>query len=85
LDLFNGPNNRLRPKVKPSNIASGLLKVFGIIVGHALILDQVAFPYLSSSIYYYMVGKPDVAITLLLDCDVDGLFSHSINKVIFLV
>ena len=44
--IANGSlDGRLRLKVKPSNIASGLLKIFGTAVARALVMDHAAFPF----------------------------------------
>ena len=61
-DLFEGPRLRLQQRIKPANIASGLLKVFGTAVAHSLIMDRVGFPYRSPAIYYYAVGCEEKAV-----------------------
>ncbi len=67
--------------MKPCNIVSGLLKSLGRAIAHHLVMDKNGFPFLSPPIFYYLVGKDDIAITLLEDCDVSGQALHVINKV----
>ena len=80
-DLFEGPPCRLQPRVKPSNIASGLMKVFATAVGHSLVMDRVGFPFLSPAIYYYAVGCEEKAIGFVVDSDLSGQFRYVIDKV----
>ena len=63
LDMFEGPHNRLRPTFKISVLNSGILKIFGKMIAHTLLMDGVGFPYLSPSCYYYMAGKWNIAVT----------------------
>uniref|UniRef100_A0A1X7SYT3 HECT domain-containing protein n=1 Tax=Amphimedon queenslandica TaxID=400682 RepID=A0A1X7SYT3_AMPQE len=79
-DLFEGPRLRLQPRIKPANIASGLLKVFGTAVAHSLIMDRVGFPYLSPAIYYYAVGCEEKAMSFVMDNDLSGQFQYAINE-----
>ncbi len=58
--------------IKPSNIVSGLVKNLGKEVAHHIIMDKERFPFLSPSIFYYLVGNSDMVITLLDDRDVSG-------------
>ena len=50
LELFEGSFDRARPCAKPCNITSGLMMLFGKAVVHALVMDQIGFPYLSPAI-----------------------------------
>ncbi len=81
LQVFDGPVDRLRPIIKPSNVVSGLLKIIGQVISHSLIMDQVGFPFLSPPIYNYWIGREDVAITFLKNIDVSGQASHALLKV----
>ena len=45
-------------------------------------MDRSGFPFLSPTIFYYLVGKEDIAITLLEDVDVSGEALHVIKKVL---
>lgn len=81
LKLFEGPLERLRPVVKPSNEVSGLLKNFGKAVAHSLLMNQIGFPDLSPPIYHYLIGKDDIAVTLLSDADTNGEAAYVVSKV----
>ena len=45
-------------------------------------MDRSGFPFLSPPIFYYLVGKEDIAITLLEDVDVSEEALHVIKKVL---
>ena len=79
--LFEGPINRLRPVVKPSNIASGLLKNVGRAVAHRLIMDHIGFPHISPPLFYYLIGQEDMAMTLSRESDVSGQAEYVLAKV----
>ena len=67
--------------MKPCNIASGLMMLFGKAVAHALVMDQIGFPYLSPAIYYYAVGREDKALPFIMNDDLSGHFYYSVCKV----
>ena len=71
----------MSPAIKPCNIVSGLLKNLGKAIAHDFVMDKSGFPFLSPPIFYYLVGKDDIAITLLEDFDVSGQALHVIKKV----
>lgn len=71
----------MTPAIKPCNIVSGLLKNLGKAFAHHLVMDRSGFPFLSPTIFYYLVGKEDIAITLLEDVDVSEAL-HVIKKVL---
>ena len=75
-DLFEGPPCRLQARVKPSNIALGLMNVFATAVCHSLVMDRVEFPFLSPAIYYYAVGCEEKAIGFVVDSDLSGQFCY---------
>ncbi|XP_019857300.1 PREDICTED: uncharacterized protein LOC109585612 [Amphimedon queenslandica] len=81
MQIFDGPGNRIRPAIKPCNIASGILRNLGKAIAHYLIMDKCGFPFLSPPIYHYLVGENDIAVTLLEDIDVSGESLHVINKI----
>ena len=83
LQIFDGHPTRVRPAIKPSNIISGLLKNLGKAIAHHLVMDKCGFPFLSPPLFYYLIDKDDIAITLLEDVDVSGEVLHVIKKVIF--
>uniref|UniRef100_A0A1X7VYK5 Uncharacterized protein n=1 Tax=Amphimedon queenslandica TaxID=400682 RepID=A0A1X7VYK5_AMPQE len=60
----------MRPAIKPSNIISGLLKNLGKSIAHHLLMDKCGFPFLSPPLFYYLIDKDDIAITLFEDVDV---------------
>ena len=70
----------MTPAIKPCSIVSGLLKNLGKAIAHHLVMDRSGFPFLSPT-FYYLVGKEDIAITLL-DVDVSGEALHVIKKVL---
>ena len=81
LNMFEGPCTRLRPVFRMSVLNSGILKIFGQMVSHSLVMDGVGFPYLSPACYYYMAGKWNVAITLLTDKDVCTRVEYVLKQV----
>ena len=81
LDMFEGPHNRLRPTFKISVLNSGILKIFGKMIAHTLLMDGVGFPYLSPSCYYYMAGKWNIAVTFISDEDVSSRVRHILKQV----
>ena len=81
LDMFEGPCTRLRPVFRMSVLNSGILKIFGQMVSHNLVMDGVGFPYLSPACYYYMAGKWNIAITLLTDEDVSTRVGYVLKQV----
>ena len=85
LELYEGPCNRVRPCVKPCNIVSGLMVLFGKAVGHSLLMDHIGFPYLSPAIYYYALGKEDEALPFIMIDDISGHFHYSVSEVIILM
>jgi hypothetical protein len=77
-ELFDGIPSRIHPTVKPSNIASGLLKIFRVIIAHSLVMG---FTFLAPPAYYYMAGKEDVAASFLTHYDTSGQAHHVVVKV----
>lgn len=82
LDMFEGPIMRLRPAFKISVLNSGILKIFGLMIGHNLLMDGIGFPYLSPPCYYYMAGKWNTAITFITDEDVSCRVRHVLKQVL---
>ena len=81
LDMFEGPHNRLRLTFKISVLNSGILRIFGKMIAHTLLMDGVGFPYLSPSCYYYMAGKWNIAVTFISDEDVSSRVHHILKQV----
>ena len=81
LNMFEGPRTRLRPVFRMSVLNSGILKIFGQMIGHTLVMDGLGFPYLSPACYYYMAGKWNIAITLITDEDVSSRVGHVLKQV----
>ena len=81
LDMFEGPSKRLRPTFKISVLNSGILKIFGQMIAHTLLMDGIGFPYLSPPCYYYMTGKWNTAITFITDEDVSSRVRHVLKQV----
>jgi len=61
LCLFEGLPNRLRPAFKASFLSSGLLRIFGTMLGHSFLLDGQGFPQLAEFCFYYIAGSYDQA------------------------
>ena len=85
LDMFEGPSKRLRPTYKISVLNSGILKIFGQMIAHTLMMDGMGFPYLSPPCYYYMTGKWNTAITFITDEDVSSRVRHVLKQVCIIV
>ena len=81
LNMFEGPCTRLRPVFRMSALNSGILKIFGQMVSHSLVMDGIGFPYLSPACYYYMAGKWNDAITRLTDEDVCTRVGYVLKQV----
>ena len=82
LDIFEGPCTRLRPSFKLSVLNSGILKIFGQMINHTLIMDGMGFPYLSPPCYYYMAGEYNTAVTLTTNEDLRSRVHHVLQQVL---
>ena len=72
--IFDGPQDRLRPAFKASNLSSGMLTTMGTMVGHSILMDRHGFPNFAEYCYYYMAGCMDKALTCISTDDVsDGV------------
>ena len=67
-----------------SNVSSGLMRCFGVMVAHSFILDGQGFPYLSECCYYNLSGCVDKAITLVSETDL-GEQVKSLVQQVFIV
>lgn len=54
LKLFEGPPSRLLFSYNQHAFSSGIIKLFGTIVGHCIIQGCGGFPYLAESSYHYL-------------------------------
>ena len=79
--MFEGPSKRLQPTFKISVLNSGILKIFGQMIAHTLLMDGIGFPYLSPPCYYYMTGKWNTAIAFITDEDVSSRVRHVLKQV----
>ena len=79
--IFEGPPNRLRPAQKGSLVSSGLLKNFGVMIAHSLLLDGQGFPFLADYCYYYIAGCEELAITCITSEDVGNNVKFIIDEV----
>ena len=70
IQVFDGPVNQLRPSFRASNLSSGLVSTIGTMIAHSLLMDGIAFPYLSEYCYYYIAGYLDKALTCITIDDV---------------
>ena len=70
IQIFDGPINRLRPSFRASNLSSGLVFTIGTMIAHSLLMDGIAFPYLSEYCYYYIAGYLNKALTCITIDDV---------------
>ncbi|XP_019860541.1 PREDICTED: uncharacterized protein LOC109588875 isoform X2 [Amphimedon queenslandica] len=68
--IFEGELDFVRPVFNLSLV--GVLKVFGIIVAHSIIVQRVGFPYFSPSCYYFMLGHYEIAATKVLRKEASG-------------
>lgn len=59
LNLFDGLPTRLHPRPNPQALLSGLFKVLGRIVGHAILLESLGFPYLAPCLYWYFATSSE--------------------------
>ena len=70
IKLFEGPPRRLRPHCAAESRSSGLFKVLGSMVGHALLQDGIGFPFWSPLCYWYMFDGEEQALEHLTVDDV---------------
>ena len=68
--LFEGPPRCLRPLCTVESRSSGLFKVLGIMVGHALSQDGIGFPFWSPLCFWYMFDGEEKALQHLTMDDV---------------
>lgn len=79
--LFEGPKNRLRPVFRQTSISSGLLSLFGTMVGHSIIMDGQGFPSLSPACYFYMAGHVDRAMSVTSMADAGERVQYVASRV----
>lgn len=68
--LFDGSPRWLCPHYSAESRSSGLFKVLGTMVGHALAQDGIGFPYFSPLCYWYIVDGEERALQNLSMNDV---------------
>lgn len=82
--LFDGPLNYLRPRHSAEARSSGLFRMLGTMVGHAILQDGIGFPYFSPFCYWYIAVGEEEAFQHISLCDVGADAVHFISKVILL-
>ena len=60
---------------------AGVLKFFGIMLAHTIIVHGIGFPYFSPSCYYYMLGHYEIAVTKVLRKEASGKEEYVLNQV----
>ena len=50
---------RCRPIQSTQILPSGMLKIFGRIVAHAILLEGIGFPYLAPCLYWYIATQSE--------------------------
>ena len=76
LGIFEGRASRIRPSYAMTILASGTLKSVGTMIAHAMVIDEIPFPFLSPPLYYYMADQLDVAVTLIMDDDISNKIKY---------
>lgn len=79
--LFDGPPNSLRPRYTAESRSSGLFKVLGRMVSHAIAQDGVGFPYLSLACFWYIAAGEDQALQFVGLSDVGADVAHLVTQV----
>lgn len=79
--LFEHTESGILPVFRQSTLSSGLFTTIGKLIGHSIIMDSQGFPYLSTSIYYYMAGLIDAAVSAVSMEDLGGYTKHIVSKV----
>ena len=62
IELFDGPENHLRPSCSADARSSGLFKILGSMISHSICQDSIGFPFLSPTCYWYLVGGDEKAL-----------------------
>lgn len=81
IKLFEGPPRRLRPHCTAESRSSGLFKVLGTMVGHALLQDGIGFPFLSPLCFWYIADGEEKALQHLNIGDVGEDVSAFLTEV----
>lgn len=79
--MFDGPSHSCRPRCTADTRSSGLFKVLGTMVAHSISQDGVGFPYLSPTIYWYLVDGDEKAMEFASMEDVGADVASVICKV----
>jgi hypothetical protein len=77
--LFEGEKDAVRPVFNMGLVP--VMKIFGIMIAHSLLIERIVFPYLSPSLYYYMLGHHDVAASLIKKEESSAKVQHVLNEV----
>ena len=66
--LFEGTANRKLPSYNSTSVHSGLFKVLGRMIGHAIIQSHIGYPCLAPSVYWYiaMFTRPYHMLVLMM-------------------
>ena len=77
--VFEGDLDFIRPVFNLS--FAGMLRVFGIMVAHSIVVQKIGFPYFSPSCYYFMLGHHEIAATKVLRKEASGKVNYVLNEV----
>ncbi len=81
VQLFEGPENSLRPIVSAEVKSFGLLKIIGSMIAHSICQDGIGFPYMSPTCYWYMVGGEEKALEFAKLDDLPSDAAHVVSEV----
>lgn len=80
-DLFERTESGVLPVFRQSTLSSGLFTTIGKLIGHSIVMDGQGFPYMSPSIYYYMAGLTNTAVSAVSMKDLGSYTKHIVSKV----
>ena len=80
-DLFEQRESGIYPVFRHSTMSSGIFGTIGKIIGHAIIMDNLGFPYLSPALYYYMASHLNLAVSAITMGDLGSNAEHIVSKV----
>ena len=83
--LFHGSCQHLRPSCTAEARSSGLLRILGMIISHAICQDGIGFPFLSPTCYWYMVGGLNKALEFASAQDLPADSASVVSQVIVFV
>ena len=80
-DLFEQRESGIYPVFRYSTMSSGIFCTIGKMIGHAIIMDNLGFPYLSPALYYYMASHLNLAVSAISMGDLGSNAEHIVSKV----